>query len=387
MQAAGIAWRKQAALAWHEQHGAAPPDEQQRHLPVLLQQLQDAAGIAEMQQQLEPEQRQPQQHDVVIGTATAAATAAQPSPAAAAVAAASPLQPQQPVAAAADAARPVKAAQDVALPALQVGSARSSAPAAQPGSMVQAPALAHTAHASSLVAQVERLQAAAASLAAGGSSAGGSGGSAATAAALGEIQRQLRELQQLALPVQPQPSAAHAVPHALPWPAPEQLAAAVQRPGSPACSQLLGGGFDGGRPAARSRQIPHSWADPLAGLQPPGSFPPAGRRWPEATAPARPPGVDVGNGSSGPCLVRLPGSPSLTGARAILAATLRRAVPPYERCFESKRAALGGLLRLGLSRSKAAQGSGGAFEQAPVELGDLADELQQVRGWCIVGKL
>lgn len=36
-------------------------------LPALLQQLEDAAGIAGMQQELEPEQRQQQGHDVVIG--------------------------------------------------------------------------------------------------------------------------------------------------------------------------------------------------------------------------------------------------------------------------------------------------------------------------------
>ncbi|PRW57934.1 RNA binding rggm [Chlorella sorokiniana] len=50
-EVAAAAWRKQAALAWHAQHGALPPSEQQQHLPELLQQLADEEAIAELQQQ------------------------------------------------------------------------------------------------------------------------------------------------------------------------------------------------------------------------------------------------------------------------------------------------------------------------------------------------
>ena len=64
VQAAAAAWRKQAALRWHAAHGRQPPEEQQALLEPLLAELQDAAGIAGMQEQLEAaaeEQQQQQQ--------------------------------------------------------------------------------------------------------------------------------------------------------------------------------------------------------------------------------------------------------------------------------------------------------------------------------------
>ncbi|KAL4448578.1 hypothetical protein ABPG75_005797 [Micractinium tetrahymenae] len=64
-QAADAAWRKQAALRWHAQHAGQPQQERQALLAGLLLELQDAAGVAGMHQQLEAEaeeqQQQPQQ--------------------------------------------------------------------------------------------------------------------------------------------------------------------------------------------------------------------------------------------------------------------------------------------------------------------------------------
>lgn len=92
-QVAGSAWRKQAALAWHAQHGAAPPAVQQQHLPALLQQLADAAGIAGMQQRLEAAETSPRRQQQVAFTvslpqqqAAGPAGPAPPQPAAAAAA-------------------------------------------------------------------------------------------------------------------------------------------------------------------------------------------------------------------------------------------------------------------------------------------------------------
>ncbi|KAL4448576.1 hypothetical protein ABPG75_005795 [Micractinium tetrahymenae] len=61
-QAAAAAWRKQAALRWHAQHGRQVPEEQHAHAPALLQQLHDTAGLAGMQQLLQAES--PAEHAV-----------------------------------------------------------------------------------------------------------------------------------------------------------------------------------------------------------------------------------------------------------------------------------------------------------------------------------
>ncbi len=228
-----------------------------------------------------------------------------------------------------------------------------------------------TAGPASLAAQLEGLQAAAASLAPSGGPAAGVGSSAA--AGLADIQRQLRELQQLAQQVQ-QPKL-HAAPHT-PLEPEHQLAAAAQLPSSPACSQLPGGGYDIRPPAAYLNGAQPGWAPPPAGLRSPAGFQSAGGPWPEPAAPVGPPRPNGGNDA---CLVRLPGNPTLSSARSILAATLRRAVPCYERSFEAKRAALNGLLRLGMARIRGSDTE--TFEQAPVAIADLADELQQVRAW------
>ena len=306
-----------------------------------------------MQQELEPEQRQEQGHDVVIGTPLA-----QPRQPPAVAAIAVPVPPRQAAEAAA------------AIPAVQAPAQHTVAPADTPaftgpnGASTEGLA-AITAVPASLAAQVEPLQAAAASLVPGAPAApaAASGSSAATAAALAGIQRQLRELQQLAQ--QGQPQQAHAPPHNS-WPQPEQ------KPGSPACSQLPGNGFDSYPPPAYGG----SWGRPPADLHRFAGFQPAGSRWPEPPTPADRPWADDGSSSCSASLVRLPGNPSLSSARTILAATLRRAVPCYERDFEDKRAALNGLLRLGLACSRS--GERGAFEQALVALDDLAHELQQV---------
>ena len=51
-EAAGAAWRKQAALQWHAQQWQQAPDERLRQVPSLLAVLNDAGGLELMQQQL-----------------------------------------------------------------------------------------------------------------------------------------------------------------------------------------------------------------------------------------------------------------------------------------------------------------------------------------------
>ena len=112
-QVAGAAWRKQAALAWHAQHGAAPPAVQQQQLAALREQLADAAGIAGMQQRLQAQETSPrrQQHQVAF-------TVSLPQQQAAGPAGPAPPQPAGPSAAVAGAVPQPQAA--AALPRQQV---------------------------------------------------------------------------------------------------------------------------------------------------------------------------------------------------------------------------------------------------------------------------
>ena len=97
MQAAAAAWRKQAALQWHREHGAQSAAEQQQHLPALRQQLQDAAAIAEVQRRLTVAEARPRLQQVAYTIALpehpAAQAAAAPPPPAAAAVVAPPLPP------------------------------------------------------------------------------------------------------------------------------------------------------------------------------------------------------------------------------------------------------------------------------------------------------
>ena len=99
---------------------------------------------------------------------------------------------------------------------------------------------------------------------------------------------------------------------------------------------------------------------------------------PREQLPQRPPGLPLDRGGDGPgssstCLVRLPGDPPLPAALRILSLTIRRAVPPSERSYAAKRAALTALLRCGL-RSCGRD----TFRQQPVALTELAAEMNQV---------
>lgn len=109
LQAAAAAWRKQAALEWHAEHGAKSPAEQQQHLPALRQQLQDAAAIAEVQRRFAvaepPPRRQQVAYTIALPEHTAAETAAAADPPppppplpAATTAALTPPQPPPPAA-------------------------------------------------------------------------------------------------------------------------------------------------------------------------------------------------------------------------------------------------------------------------------------------------
>ena len=343
-QAAAAAWRKKAALQWHLLRGAQPPEEQQRQLPALLQQLQDAQGIAMMARKLAPE---------------------------------APLLPPAPP--------PPPAQQQAGTPVLahRLHQFGASAPAAQPtpaardapstGLHTPAAGAAAGAYAGagggSLVDQYARLQQAAAGLPADAAAHSG-GGTVGTAAAVADIQQQLHELRQL-LAAQQQAQQGAQQQHQ------QQL---HQHPlGLAASSHWEAESHHGTHGRRALYEEAHGWA-PL----PPGRQQELGPNWAapyEARAPgdwqlAPPPTAPLhGSSGGGGCTVRLPGDPPLPAALRILSATIRRAVPASERASAAKRAALVALLRCGLDSC-----ARDTFQQRPVGLRELADELErQVR--------
>lgn len=332
VQVAAAAWRKQAALEWYAQHGVQPPAEQQQHLPSLLQQLDDSAGIARMQQQIElhlplpPQQGQPQDPAHHLMTTPAAG-----GPGQAVVLQASPhWDPSQP---------PGVNAEVSSILAMHSGAPSGTA----------------ADFSSARLCSLSDWQAAPRPPAAGAHTPAALGSSSVQDAAVVGIQRQLDELRQLLTRQQQQPQQAQQAGVGGQWEVGRHHAAYS----SPALQQQ-----GVGDPRTSSHQLPAlphtSFAHRATPFTQPDGSPPFQQ---QADRPV-----------SGGCVVRLPGNPPLASAHRILSATIRRAVPSSEQACHAKRAALTALLHCGLSSCAV-----DTLTQRPLTLRELGPEIEQVR--------
>ena len=334
VQVAAAAWRKKAALEWYAQHGAQPRAEQQQHLPALLQQLDDAAGIAGMQQQLElhlpPPQEQRQPQDPALMTTPPAGGPGQ------AVAPQASPHPSQP---------PGVNAEVSSILAMHSGAMSGTAVDLGSGGLCGP----------------SDWQAAPRPPAAGLHTPAALGSSNVPDAAVVGIQRQLDELRQLLTRQQQQPQQAQQeVEVGSQWEVGRHQAAYS----SPAWQQQ--GAID---PRISSHQLPAlphtSFAHRATPFTQPYGSPPFQQQ------ANRHVGGDAGGGG---CIVRLPGNPPLASAHRILSVTIRRAVPSSEQACHAKRAALTALLHCGLSSCAV-----DTFKQRPLALRELGPEIGQVR--------